>query len=47
MKIERKTIKVRDICEGYSNDVVEGVYGWNGKLNIRPQYQREFVYEEE
>ena len=47
MKIERKTIKVRDICEGYSNDIDDGVYGLNGKLNVRPQYQREFVYEEE
>lgn len=47
MKIERKTFKIRDICEGYSNDVIEGVYAMNGKLNIRPQYQREFVYDEE
>ena len=24
----------------------EGVIGYNGKLNIRPKYQREFVYDE-
>lgn len=47
MRIERETIKVRDVIEGYSNDPIEGVYAMNGKLNIRPQYQREFVYDEE
>ena len=47
MKIKRETIKVRDLCEGYTNDPEEGVSGMNGKLNIRPQYQREFVYDEE
>lgn len=47
LKIERTTFKVRDICEGFINDPVEGVTAWNGKLNVRPQYQREFVYDEE
>ena len=47
MKIERKSIKVRELCEGYTNDPIEGVFAMNGKLNVRPQYQREFVYEEE
>jgi hypothetical protein len=44
MKIEPKEIAVRDIYEGYKNDVEEGVVGYGGKLNIRPRYQREFVY---
>ena len=47
MKIERTIIKVRDICEGFVNDPIEGVTALNGKLNVRPQYQREFVYDEE
>ena len=44
MKIELKDIPVRDIIKGYSNEEEEGVYGYFGKLNIRPKYQREFVY---
>jgi uncharacterized protein with ParB-like and HNH nuclease domain len=26
--------------------ITEGVIGYNGKLNIRPKYQREFVYDD-
>lgn len=45
MKIELKNIKVRDIFNGYvNNDTENGVIGYNGNLNIRPKYQREFVY---
>ena len=45
MKIELKNIKVRDIFNGYvNNDTENGVIGYNGLLNIRPKYQREFVY---
>ena len=45
MKIELKNIRVRDIFNGYlNNDVENGVIGYGGLLNIRPKYQREFVY---
>lgn len=46
--IERK-IKVRDIVNGYSDESNHGgsVVGYGGKLNIRPPYQREFVYPKE
>lgn len=44
MKIQLQEIPVRDLVEGYFNDVEEGVVGYNGKLNIRPAYQREFIY---
>lgn len=45
MNIELKNIKVRDIFNGYvNNDTENGVIGYNGNLNIRPKYQREFVY---
>ena len=46
MKIELKQIKVRDIVSGYTNNEEEGVTGFNGSLNIRPPYQREFVYKD-
>lgn len=46
MKIELKEIPVRDIFNGYIDNEEEGVRGYNGELNIRPPFQREFVYKE-
>lgn len=46
MKIELKSIKVRELVEGYQNDVDNGVVGYGGRLDIRPPYQREFRYDE-
>jgi hypothetical protein len=46
MKIEMHEISVRDVVEGYSDDGEEGVVGYGGQLDIRPRYQREFVYDE-
>ncbi len=47
MKIEETKIKVSELYEGYFNDDEEGVVGYNEMLNIRPKYQREFVYKDE
>lgn len=44
MKIELKEITIREVVEGYVNNDEEGVVGYSGNLNIRPKYQREFVY---
>jgi hypothetical protein len=44
MKIELHQIKIRDVYEGYVNNDEEGVIGYGGRLNIRPKYQREFIY---
>jgi REP element-mobilizing transposase RayT len=46
MKIQLHEISIREITTGYSNDEEEGVVGYGGKLNIRPKYQREFVYKD-
>jgi hypothetical protein len=46
MNIELHQITVREIVEGYTDNAEEGVFGYGGKLNIRPKYQREFVYDE-
>ena len=46
MKIELQKIKIRDLVNGYKDSAEEGVVGWGGRLNIRPKYQREFVYDE-
>jgi hypothetical protein len=46
MKIELKEISVRDLVNGYKDNNDDGVVGYGGKLDIRPPYQREFVYNE-
>ena len=46
MKIELKEIPIREVSNGYKNSDEEGVVGYDGKLNIRPKYQREFVYKD-
>lgn len=45
MKIDLHRIKVREVAEGYLDNDEGGVVGYDGKLNIRPKYQREFVYD--
>lgn len=47
MKIELHKIPIHELFNGYSNSDEEGVIGYGGKLNIRPKYQREFVYKDE
>ena len=47
MKIELKPLTVRDVAENYRDNDEDGVIGYDGKLNIRPKYQREFVYDAE
>lgn len=44
MKIELKEIPIKEIVKGYVNNDEEGVIGFGGLLNIRPKYQREFIY---
>lgn len=46
MKIELHKIKVREVVIGYVDNAEEGVVGYSGKLDIRPKYQREFVYKD-
>lgn len=44
MKIELHTIPIREVIVGYKDSAEEGVVAYDGKLDIRPKYQREFVY---
>lgn len=44
MKIELHHITVRELCNGYVDNAEDGVYAYGGRLNVRPPYQREFVY---
>lgn len=44
MKIELNEITIKDVVSDYVNSDENGVIGFGGKLNIRPKFQREFVY---
>lgn len=46
MKIEMNEIKIKDIVNGYEDNNENGVVAYNGKLNVRPAFQREFVYKD-
>ncbi len=36
-----------ELVEGYFDNREGGVVGYNGRLDIRPPYQREFVYDDQ
>ena len=44
MTIQLVHIKVRDLFNGYQDNGLDGVVAYGGKLDVRPAYQREFVY---
>ncbi len=46
MEIELKEITVRELNDGYEDNEEHGVVGFGGKLDIRPLFQREFIYGE-
>lgn len=48
MKIELHTITIGEVVAGYADNSMqeEGIVGYHGRLNIRPKYQREFVYDD-
>ena len=46
MKINLNKIPIRKVVARYKDSAEEGVTAYDGKLNIRPKYQREFVYKE-
>ncbi|QQR78905.1 MAG: DUF262 domain-containing protein [Candidatus Moraniibacteriota bacterium] len=46
MKIELNRIPVREVVTGYKDSAEEGVVAYEGKLDVRPKYQREFVYKD-
>jgi uncharacterized protein with ParB-like and HNH nuclease domain len=45
LKIELHHVSVRDLFAGYVNSGYDGVVGYGGTLDIRPKFQREFVYD--
>lgn len=49
MEITRKSITIRELCEGYVNEsetqIEDAVKAYGGKLCVRPAFQRAFVYD--
>ncbi len=46
MKIKLHEIPVRQVVSGYIDSAENGVVGYGGRLNIRPAFQREFIYKD-
>ncbi len=46
MKIDLHKIKVREVVDGYKDNREDGVVAYGGRLDVRPKYQREFVYKD-
>lgn len=47
MKLTLRTdLTVEDLCKGFVYNEVEGkgLYGWEGRLTIQPEYQRNYIY---
>src|SRR4030042_3325403 len=46
MNTTLKTYSVREICEGFVYNELEGkgLFGLSGKLTIQPEYQRNYIY---
>ncbi len=46
MKIDLHKISIREVVNGFKDSAEEGVVAYGGKLDVRPKYQREFVYKD-
>lgn len=46
MKITIKEVTIAELFNGYKDNGENGIVGYGGKLDIRPAYQREFVYKD-
>lgn len=46
MKISLKEITIKELSKDYQDNSEDGVVGFGGKLDIRPPYQREFIYKD-
>jgi hypothetical protein len=46
MTIDLQEITVKELTKDYQDNEENGVIGYEGKLDIRPPYQREFIYKD-
>ena len=47
MKIELHEIPIREVAKGYKDSQESGVVAYGGLLDVRPAYQREFIYKDD
>ena len=40
------SVSIRDLVNGFTDTEELGVFAFGGNLNVRPAYQREFVYDD-
>ncbi len=46
MNIELKELTIKELSNGFQDNAENGVIAFDGKLDIRPPYQREFIYKD-
>ena len=46
MEIKEVKVSIRNLTKGYHDHEENGVVAFDGKLDVRPPYQREFIYGE-
>ena len=46
MEITPIEVTIKELFEGYEDNAEQGVVAYGGKLDVRPPYQREFIYGE-
>ena len=46
MEIKEVKVSIRNLTKGYQDHEENGVVAYDGKLDVRPPYQREFIYGE-
>lgn len=46
MNIDLNEITVKELTDGFKDSAEAGVVGYGGRLDIRPPYQREFIYKD-
>jgi len=44
MTMRKKSVSIRELMNSYSDKKDDGVFGYNGNLDIRPAFQRAFKY---
>ena len=47
MKVQLREVTVRELVVDYRDDGEGGVFGYGGRLDIRPPFQREFIYKDQ
>ena len=47
MIINEQKVRIKDLVAGFSDQGEGGVVAFSGHLNVRPAFQREFIYNDD